>query len=130
MLPSFTKQHYNLNQTTTTQKLSSSVIHTRKKGQIHRSILILFQGILENLQITALYYSLYELKKNFQNNSRRAVNLKSVHSSQSLISNLKLPYFEKYNNNNNNNNNSNNNNNNNNSNNNNNNKGHPVPPTP
>ena len=51
--------------------------------------------------------------KNFQKNSRRAVHLKSVHSSQSLISNLKLAYFEKYNNNNNNNN-----------------KGHPVPPTP
>ena len=52
--------------------------------------------------------------KIFQNNSRKAVNLNSVHSSQSLISNLKLAYFEKYNNNNNNKNN----------------KGHPVPPTP
>ena len=49
-----------------------------------------------------------------QNNSRKAVNLKSVNYSQSLISGFKLAYFEghnnnnkynKYNNNNNNNNN-------------------------
>ena len=47
------------------------------------------------------------MKISQQNNPRKAVNLKSVHYSQSLISSLKLAYFERYNNKNNNNNNNN-----------------------